>query len=167
MIHSVSAPKVSVEIPVQKRETPVIDYNSQTDEEIVSSIKSKRLAAHSLEKYLPHVRAVHIRRVLVEEQLQSIKTSSPSSLKNLPYEHYDYSLVTNQCCENVIGYIQVPVGYAGPLRIDGKSYLIPMATTEGSNNSKNKCACKYEYEFSCSFLSNIYRSISCKYKSWM
>lgn len=93
-------------------------------------IKAKTLPAHNLEKYLPHKRAVHIRRVLLNEQLILTKNHL-SSLESLPYEHYDYSLVANQCCENVIGYVEIPVGYVGPLRIDGRSYYIPMATTEG------------------------------------
>ena len=45
---------------------------------------------------------------------------------------YDYSRVMGACCENVIGYMPLPLGIAGPLKIDGIMYPIPMATAEGT-----------------------------------
>ena len=133
LTHSVSAPKINIESKPLPVSTGVIDYTALSDQEVLSLVKSKKLAAHNLEKYLLPVRAVHIRRLLLTEQLKEVQTSCDAPLELLPYDNYNYSLVTNQCCENVIGYMPLPVGYAGPLRVDGRSYYIPMATTEGKH----------------------------------
>lgn len=55
-----------------------------------------------------------------------------NSLETIPYANYDYDSVIGKCCENVVGYVPIPLGMAGPLNIDGKSQYIPMATTEGT-----------------------------------
>jgi hydroxymethylglutaryl-CoA reductase (NADPH) len=51
---------------------------------------------------------------------------------DIPMRHYDYSRVLGACCENVVGYIPLPLGIAGPLNVDGELYPIPMATAEVS-----------------------------------
>lgn len=55
---------------------------------------------------------------------------------------YDYSRVLGACCENVVGYIPLPLGIAGPLTIDGRSYHIPMATAEGTLVASTSRGCK-------------------------
>ncbi len=54
-----------------------------------------------------------------------------NSLAKIPYDNYNFKKVYGHNCENVIGYIGIPLGIAGPLLIDGKMVHIPMATTEG------------------------------------
>eukprot|EP01113_Clastostelium_recurvatum_P010970 TRINITY_DN1550_c0_g1_i1.p1 TRINITY_DN1550_c0_g1~~TRINITY_DN1550_c0_g1_i1.p1 ORF type:complete len:552 (-),score=123.84 TRINITY_DN1550_c0_g1_i1:89-1744(-) len=64
------------------------------------------------------------------------------ALSHLPYEHYDYTKVMGACCENVIGYIPIPIGVAGPLLLDDKLVTIPMATTEGCLVASTHRGCK-------------------------
>lgn len=69
--------------------------------------------------------------MLSRRKLLGKQNQIEEAFTNLPYNHYDYSTVLNACCENVIGYIPIPCGVAGPLLLDGKEFQIPMATTEG------------------------------------
>lgn len=108
-------------------------YNSElgasalTNEEVIQLVRNKDIAAYQLEKAVGDMeRGVDIRRLVV-----GAAGRFTEEMTNLPYKHYDYSKVFGACCENVIGYVPVPVGIVGPLLIDGQLYHVPMATTEG------------------------------------
>ncbi|EEB08557.2 3-hydroxy-3-methylglutaryl-CoA reductase Hmg1 [Schizosaccharomyces japonicus yFS275] len=109
------------------------------DEEIVSLVLAKKIPLYALEKVLKDLeRAVYIRRIAVS------RTSSTKTLETsaIPVYNFDYARVLNACCENVIGYMPLPLGVAGPLIIDGKSYYIPLATTEGALVASAMRGCK-------------------------
>ncbi|XP_076350136.1 3-hydroxy-3-methylglutaryl-coenzyme A reductase-like isoform X2 [Tachypleus tridentatus] len=122
-------------LPVETRSVPdcIRILNSSegpqklTDQEILTLVEYKYIAPYKLESVLNNPeRGVAIRRQLITKS-----SNCSNGLNDLPYEHYDYSLVMGACCENVIGYVPIPVGVAGPLVLDGQKYQVPMATTEG------------------------------------
>ncbi|KAF9946601.1 3-hydroxy-3-methylglutaryl-coenzyme A (HMG-CoA) reductase isozyme [Mortierella alpina] len=110
-----------------------------TDEELVMLVNSNKIPSYALEKTLGDLtRAVKIRRALISRATHT-KTLETSLL---PMHYYDYSKVMGQCCENVIGYMPLPVGVAGPFNIDGQVLYLPMATTEGALVASTSRGCK-------------------------
>lgn len=83
---------------------------------------------------------------LLEERLTHFlaRASNTQTLEasDIPLSNYDYSRVLGACCENVVGYIPIPLGIAGPLNIDGTLYPIPMATAEGTLVASTSRGCK-------------------------
>ncbi|KAI1170001.1 3-hydroxy-3-methylglutaryl-coenzyme A reductase [Nemania sp. FL0916] len=106
-------------------------YEMSDSEVVALSLKGK-IPGYALEKSLRDcTRAVKIRRSIISRTRATADTTSLLERSKLPYQNYNWDQVLGACCENVIGYMPLPVGVAGPLVIDGQSYFIPMATTEG------------------------------------
>lgn len=97
------------------------------------------IPSYSLESRLGDCfRAAAIRR-------EALQRTSGRSLEGLPLEGFDYEAILGQCCEMPVGYIQIPVGVAGPLLLDGFEYTVPMATTEGCLVASTNRGCKAIY----------------------
>lgn len=107
--------------------------------EVSSLVVSGKLPLYALEKHLgDNTRAVIVRR----KAIAKLADAPILDTESLPYAHYDYDRVFGACCENVIGFMPIPVGVAGPLIIDGVPYHIPMATTEGCLVASTMRGCK-------------------------
>lgn len=114
----------------------ITPQDSGEDEDIIKAVVSGKTPSYSLESKLGDCkRAAVIRR----EALQRI---TGKSLDGLPLEGFDYASILGQCCEMAIGYVQLPVGIAGPLLLDGREYMVPMATTEGCLVASTNRGCK-------------------------
>ncbi|EFX03602.1 hmg-reductase [Grosmannia clavigera kw1407] len=114
-----------------------------TDAELVLLSLRGKIPGYALEKTLKDfTRAVKIRRSIIARTKATEELTGLLDESDLPYDGYNWAQVFGQCCENVIGYMPIPVGVAGPLVIDGKSYFIPMATTEGVLVASTSRGCK-------------------------
>ncbi|XP_030446959.1 3-hydroxy-3-methylglutaryl-coenzyme A reductase 1 [Syzygium oleosum] len=113
--------------------------SSVEDEEVVKSVADGKIPSYSLESMLGDCRrAASIRR-------EALQRMTGRSLKGLPLDGFDYASILGQCCEMPVGYVQIPVGIAGPLLLDGLEYSVPMATTEGCLVASTNRGCKAIY----------------------
>jgi hydroxymethylglutaryl-CoA reductase (NADPH) len=113
------------------------------DEEVIDASMRGKIPGYSLEKSLrDFTRAVKVRRTIISRTKATSDLTGVLERSKLPYTNYNWAQVHGACCENVIGYMPLPVGVAGPLVIDGKSYFIPMATTEGVLVASTSRGCK-------------------------
>lgn len=107
--------------------------------EVLELVVQGKLPLYALEKQLND----NYRAVIVRRQAIAKFANAPVLLtERLPYKDYDYDRVFGACCENVIGYVPIPIGVAGPIIIDGKPYHIPVATTEGCLVASTMRGCK-------------------------
>lgn len=98
------------------------------EEEVIELVRLKHIPLYKLESYYTDpIRGINLRR-----KLMSDKMCDESCLQLIPFENYNYKKVIGSCCENIIGYLPIPLGVAGPLMVDDKAYMVPMATTEGT-----------------------------------
>lgn len=100
-------------------------------EEIIEKVVKGEIRLHQVEKYTGGNKklATEIRRKALERKF-GIK------LDNIGHYSIDPDLLIGKNIENMIGVVQIPMGVAGPLRVNGEyangEFYIPLATTEGA-----------------------------------
>jgi hydroxymethylglutaryl-CoA reductase (NADPH) len=99
------------------------------DRELLEKVKRHEVSFHEIDKMLDVNDSIELRRTAI------------SQLTGTQFDHIsnyslDVEVVTKRNIENMIGAIQVPLGVAGPLRVNGEyangDFYIPLATTEGA-----------------------------------
>ncbi|CAH2297207.1 3-hydroxy-3-methylglutaryl-Coenzyme A reductase [Pelobates cultripes] len=109
-----------------------------SDAEVIRLVNAKHIPSYKLETMMESPE----RGVAIRRKMLSGKLPQSSAIQNLPYKNYNYSLVMGACCENVIGYMPIPVGVAGPLLLNNKEFQVPMATTEGCLVASTNRGCR-------------------------
>ncbi|MDD3621501.1 MAG: hydroxymethylglutaryl-CoA reductase (NADPH) [Methanofollis sp.] len=98
-------------------------------EDALARLKKGTLKLYALEKELPPEDAVRVRRTFVEEERDA-------DLAALGAFTIGIDRVVRRNIENMIGTVQIPVGVAGPVQVNGEyargEYYLPLATTEGA-----------------------------------
>jgi hydroxymethylglutaryl-CoA reductase (NADPH) len=104
-------------------------YNTDNVNEIVKKLLNKEIKPYQLDGLFGSKKSVEIRRKYVE----SLTKSEFEHIQNYSLDEKD---AMKKNIENMIGAIQIPLGFAGPLKINGKyangEFYIPLATTEGA-----------------------------------
>ncbi len=96
---------------------------------IHAKLKKGSLKLYDLEKELSPIDAIRVRREYIEQETNT-------RFENIGIFSIDVERVVKRNCENMIGAIQVPLGVAGPVLVNGGyatgSFWLPLATTEGA-----------------------------------
>ena len=100
------------------------------EREIIDKLEKGEMKLREIEKYTDNIdQAVEIRRKFIEEV-------SNSKIEHLSNYSIDMESASKKNIEQPIGAVQIPVGIAGPLKINGDyaqgEFYVPLATSEGA-----------------------------------
>lgn len=108
-------------------------------EDYLSRLKEGKMKLHSLEGEMAPKDAVAVRRAFIEME-------TGKKLDKIGDFTINIERAVEKNCENMIGAVQVPVGVAGKLKVNGEyaddEFYIPLATTEGALIASINRGCK-------------------------
>ncbi|WFO76185.1 hydroxymethylglutaryl-CoA reductase (NADPH) [Desulfurococcaceae archaeon MEX13E-LK6-19] len=109
-------------------------------EEYVAKVLSGEIPLHKIEEAVGNANvAVIVRRKVIEKLTGTVLPAIGTTI-------IDFVEISGKNIENPIGAIQIPLGIAGPLKINGEyakgDYYIPLATTEGALVASINRGCK-------------------------
>ncbi|XP_062080111.1 3-hydroxy-3-methylglutaryl-coenzyme A reductase 2-like [Humulus lupulus] len=122
--------------PEMRKNMVLPTLSSEEDDDIIKSVGEGKVPSYLLESKIGDCKRVAaIRR-------EALQRTVGRSLQGFPLEGFDYESILGQCCEMPVGYVQIPMGIAGPLLLDGFEYSVQMATTEGCLIASTNRGCK-------------------------
>lgn len=99
------------------------------DKEIIRQLLNKEMKLYEVEKHVTSSEATEIRREFIEQY-------SETALPHMGNYSLDMDEANKRNIENSIGIVQIPVGIAGPLKVNGeycnREVMVPLATSEGA-----------------------------------
>ena len=99
-------------------------------DEIIDKLIKGEIKLHQIDKY------VNNEGEAVEVRLEFAKKISGANLEHISSYSLNLSEASKRNIENPIGTVQIPVGLAGPLQIQGEhaqgEFYVPLATSEGA-----------------------------------
>lgn len=100
------------------------------EKELIDKLAKNKIKLHELDKYTSNIdEAISIRKKFIEN-------ITNSDLTHISNYSIDMDEANKKNIENPIGTIQIPLGVAGPVKINGEyaqgNFYIPLATTEGA-----------------------------------
>ena len=99
------------------------------EKEIIEKLEKGKLGLRSIDKHLSPKDATDVRRNFIAKK-------TGASLECLSNYSFDIDTAAKKNIENMVGATHVPLGVAGPLKIEGDfakgDFYIPLATTEGA-----------------------------------
>ena len=78
----------------------------------------------------------------IKERRQIVEKELGVKLPNIGASILENTDASKKNCENMIGAVQIPLGVAAPLKINGKDFYVPLATTEGALVASVSRGCK-------------------------
>lgn len=99
--------------------------------DIIQKLKNGEMKLYEVDKHSSSTeKAIDIRREFIEE-------TTNTKLNTIANYTLDMESASKKNIENPIGTIQIPIGVAGPLKINGeyienKDFYVPLATSEGA-----------------------------------
>ena len=108
--------------------------------EIVEKVVKGEIKFHELDSILGNSNEATLVRRLALEKILGV------SLTNIAFTTIDWVEVVGRNIENPIGAVQIPLGIAGPLKVNGEyakgEFYIPLATSEGALVASVNRGCK-------------------------
>ncbi len=97
--------------------------------ELIEKLKNGKLRFHEIDNIVGTTEAIQLRRTALSEL-------TGTEFRHINNFSFDAEDAASRNIENMIGAVQIPLGVAGPLLVNGEyargKYYIPLATTEGA-----------------------------------